>query len=139
MTADIWMPHFGLKAHGRRAERVVGRDDDVNVVSTAFIWSSGGSRKRASEMREIISINGFSRDLRMRVRLNVGEFLGHATHPIASHDDFQRGNMEMVIVDESAWKYEDFGLVEARKRLFAGEAFEEVSSDPNAGKLQETC
>lgn len=37
LAADIWMPHFGFKLHGRWSERVVGGDFDIDVVGATFI------------------------------------------------------------------------------------------------------
>lgn len=82
------MPHFSLKLHHWRPERIIGRDFDVDVVGTALVRSVWRSWERAAEMCDILLVaDGLDLDLRILVFVDVGKFFANSAHAIASHID----------------------------------------------------
>lgn len=86
LTANIRMPDFGFKLHKWRPERIVGGNLDVNLVSTTFVGSIRGSWEDSSKVCHIIlPADWLRRNLRVGIGMDVGQFLGDAPSPIASH------------------------------------------------------
>lgn len=71
------MPHLGLEAHNRRAERVLAWDLDVDVEGAALVRRVWRPLKLPSQMCDVIAVAcGLDYDLGVLVILDVGNLLG---------------------------------------------------------------
>lgn len=86
LTADIWMPDLGLELHDRRTERVFIGYLNVHKICTVFVGRAWGAFEGTPEMSEVVTTSQWiSRDLRMRIRVDVCDFFRDTAVAIGSH------------------------------------------------------
>lgn len=94
-TGDVGVPDLGHELHDRRLEWVVWRDLYVDVVRGAMVGCVGRATKDTLEVCQVIKsvgaglglVYGFQRYARVRVFLNILDFLNQTAIPVCRHDD----------------------------------------------------
>lgn len=86
LTADVWMPYFGIELHYWGAERVLSRYSDINRICASFIWGSGWTLKRTFKMCQVFPISERAgRYIQKGVIMGIGNLFRNSTSPVGSH------------------------------------------------------
>ena len=92
LAADVRMPDLGIELHDRRSEGILGGDLNIDSESSSLVRGAGRASDTSLEVCQVTPsiVGGSGRNVRDRgISLDVGQFLGDSTNPIASHDGFQ--------------------------------------------------
>ena len=92
LTTDVWMPDLGVELHDGRSEGILSRDPNIYNKLPTLVRGAGRASDTSLEVCQVTPsiVGGSGRNVRDRgISLDVGQFLGDSTNPIASHDGFQ--------------------------------------------------
>lgn len=93
LAANVGMPDVGLEAHQGRAERVLGRDFNVDNETATLVRRARGACNTGFEMGQIAGlVGGLGRDVARRIGLYVGQLFGDSSGS-ARHVD--RGELSL--------------------------------------------